>query len=274
MKIVNVALGGNHVTVSRSVRVVDFYTSEPIPNAEVVVKSSLGTTTLSTDNEGVILIEDMPIGLARFDVSASGYFNSFFLEKINTASSTIDLKIFKTPRYSVTFNVKKQDNEVVVGAEIVFNGIAKVTNEEGVAVFDDIQEGTYNYYLTIDDYNEVNNNVLVSKDMTININLTPLSDILIDYNSTIVKTWPNPFTSTLNIEVNLSEYTDLSVDIFSVTGQKILSLANGFHTQGIHRFEWKTQSVISSVNQGVYVVRIVTNGESKAFRVIFLPNGR
>jgi hypothetical protein len=274
MTIVNVVLGGNNSNVSREVRILDHHSLEPIANASVVVKSSVGSITLNTNEEGLLLLENMPIGLIRFDVSASGYYDSFFLERIVVANATIDLKIFKTPRYAVTFNVTKHGDQAVVGAEIIFNGIAKITNDDGVAVFDDIQQGTYNYHLEVEGFTEIDNNVLVSTDMTIDINLTPLSDILIEYTSTVVKTWPNPFTSTLNIEVNLSEKTNLSVDIFSVTGQKILSLANGFHSQGLHRFEWKTQSVISSVNQGVYVVRVVTNGESKAYRVIFLPNGR
>jgi hypothetical protein len=273
LSIVDVVLGGNSSSISLNGLVLDYLTLQPIATAAVSITSSTGVYNVETNVDGEFIVNDFSLGLIRAEISAVGYFDSFFYQNVSTPNVTFN--IVKTPRYSITFNVKDELGGEVEGASITIGSVAKSTDENGVALFADNIKGTYSYQIDFDGYNQIQNEVYVSEDIDINVSLVPLGQSVSGNRINNFRAWPNPFSSRLTIELDLLSGSNLNVDVYSVTGQKVSTLASGFYPQGLHSFEWDVfKSNGMPVNQGVFIVRILSDGESKAYRVIFLPNHR
>jgi hypothetical protein len=74
--------------------------------------------------------------------------------------------------------------------------------------------------------------------------------------------FPNPFNSTTSISVRLPHDAKISLEIYSVLGQKITTLAEGEYPGGVHTFLWKgTDDNRMPVATGVYIYRL-TDGAS------------
>jgi len=73
--------------------------------------------------------------------------------------------------YTVTFNVS--DNQgVVQGANVAFNGENRSTDAQGKAVFTNVQSGTRSYTISKTGYNNATGSVNVDGDKTVNVTLT------------------------------------------------------------------------------------------------------
>ena len=81
--------------------------------------------------------------------------------------------------------------------------------------------------------------------------------------------WPNPFTDNLNIRFNLNSASNVIVEVYSITGQKVATLANGFMHKGEQKVEWNALNGNVPLVPGVYLVQIKTNEGQQTARVIF-----
>lgn len=346
VKMVNVALGSDieHRSVSGVVH--DFDTFESISNATVVALTSDGEFTTLSNELGEFQFENLPVGGAKFDVSAEGYFNGFYFENTNSGQ-TLDLKLIKTPTYTVTFEVLDQQNQPLEGVNVIFNDITVVTNTNGLAVYSNVMEGTYSYEIAAEGYQVVESNVEVSNDelITINlnaiytvtfeildqdnqslegievvfndlsiitdadgyaiysnvvegnysyeisaegyqvveseifisedelvtVNLIPLGVNFYDFDSK-VKTWPNPFSDFLDIEVNLERGSNLKIELYSITGSRLATITNHLFESGDHAFRWNMSSEQTALADGIYIVKITTDFGVVSKRVIFYRN--
>ncbi|HLA99926.1 MAG TPA: T9SS type A sorting domain-containing protein, partial [Bacteroidota bacterium] len=74
--------------------------------------------------------------------------------------------------------------------------------------------------------------------------------------------FPNPFNSTTSISVKLPRDAKISLDVYSLLGQKVKTLAEGKYTGGVHTFLWEgTDDNRMPVASGVYIYRL-TDGQS------------
>ncbi len=79
-----------------------------------------------------------------------------------------------------------------------------------------------------------------------------------DINETIVTTieasaYPNPFSNQVTIEFALSESSQVSLDIFDLTGRKVNTLVNETLNQGNHKYQWNATDNSGFVMQpGIY----------------------
>ena len=72
--------------------------------------------------------------------------------------------------------------------------------------------------------------------------------------------YPNPFNPSTTIEYTLDESRQVSLDIFSITGQRVRTLASSVMSPGVHRVVWNGRdSDGNSVAAGVYLYRIKTD---------------
>lgn len=68
--------------------------------------------------------------------------------------------------------------------------------------------------------------------------------------------FPNPFNAQTTILFNLNETANVSLRIYNMLGQKIVTLADEQLTEGNYRFKWNANDIAS----GVYFYRLEVNG--------------
>jgi len=75
------------------------------------------------------------------------------------------------------------------------------------------------------------------------------SNIMLEQN------YPNPFNPTTQIGFLLDEATNVRLEVFSINGQRVASLANGMFSAGSHQVQFDGIGMAS----GIYIYRLVTD---------------
>jgi hypothetical protein len=75
--------------------------------------------------------------------------------------------------------------------------------------------------------------------------------------------YPNPFSQQTTVELDLSERTDVKVQVYNLLGQQIATLADGKMEAGTHQLKWDG----SSVSSGAYFVRMEAGGVTDVQKV-------
>ncbi len=76
-----------------------------------------------------------------------------------------------------------------------------------------------------------------------------------------LKNYPNPFTNSTSFEFTLYSASDINIEIFNVTGQKIESIYNDRLSSGSHIIHWDA----SGIPAGIYYYKL-SNGERTAVK--------
>lgn len=83
--------------------------------------------------------------------------------------------------------------------------------------------------------------------------------------------YPNPFRSSLYVNLNLTERSMVNLEIYDITGKKISTLVNSMIDAGLHTFTWNGSSDEGSVLAGgIYFVRLQTPDQMINQKVIRL----
>ncbi len=83
----------------------------------------------------------------------------------------------------------------------------------------------------------------------------------------IVSLYPNPFNSSVNINVNLQQPSNLNVTIFNLIGQRVATLTNQHYGSGLHQMSWDA----TNYQSGTYIVRINSStGEDQTKKIVYL----
>ena len=78
--------------------------------------------------------------------------------------------------------------------------------------------------------------------------------------------YPNPFNNSTVIQFQISQPDAITLEIFSISGQKILTHSTSYST-GTHSYNWET----GNLNSGAYVYRIITSsGENEYGKMLFI----
>jgi hypothetical protein len=82
---------------------------------------------------------------------------------------------------------------------------------------------------------------------------------------------PNPFNPNTSIRLSLPNAGETRLDIYSVNGQLVKSLVNGFMPAGIHNVEWNgTDATGHSVASGTYIYRLVNGDDVQVRRMVLV----
>ncbi len=101
-------------------------------------------------------------------------------------------------------------------------------------------------------------------------------DIGLVYDKTMPSTFylnvfPNPFNSTVEIEYSLPVDQNVTIDIFDILGQHIVTLLERKQQAGVHRLKWNAVNHYGLyVASGVYFIRVSTTRFSKINKVLFV----
>ncbi len=79
-----------------------------------------------------------------------------------------------------------------------------------------------------------------------------------------LESYPNPFSGHTTLAYTLSTPQDVQVEVFSILGQPIRTLADGRQAAGRHRFTFEAENLPS----GVYLYRVTTPTQSAVRRLV------
>jgi hypothetical protein len=82
----------------------------------------------------------------------------------------------------------------------------------------------------------------------------------------VMNIYPNPFNAKTMLEYTLSEPSDVTIQIYDLTGRQIEMLHDGFELAGRHSIIWNT----SDRSSGIYFCRISAGGYSETQRMVLL----
>ena len=80
--------------------------------------------------------------------------------------------------------------------------------------------------------------------------------------------WPNPTAREAMIEYSVPRGAEVNVAIYDLQGREVATLANGFHAIGRYQVTWSGEISAGRARPGVYFVRMLGGGVSKARRVV------
>ena len=86
-----------------------------------------------------------------------------------------------------------------------------------------------------------------------------------------LQNYPNPFNPSTKVEFELSKGSHAKLEIFNISGQKILTLVDNYFNAGKYFRDWNGKnSQNKSVGSGVYYYRLVADGQVLTKKMILL----
>ena len=76
--------------------------------------------------------------------------------------------------------------------------------------------------------------------------------------------YPNPFNNELNISVNLSSDSNVSISLFDIRGREIKRIIKEKELSGAHTYRFTTESV----PDGIYLLKIISNSKIQTQKII------
>jgi transposase-like protein len=77
----------------------------------------------------------------------------------------------------------------------------------------------------------------------------------------LLQNYPNPFNPSTTVQYAVPVRADVTLTVYSLLGQEIITLADGAHAPGIHTAVWNgTDAAGRPVPSGVYLVRMTASG--------------
>lgn len=87
--------------------------------------------------------------------------------------------------------------------------------------------------------------------------MVDVKDLDLISNSSISTNYPNPFKSATTFNLNLEKAGIVSVEVYSLVGQKVLSLPTREYSAGSHKISLNA----SDLKPGIYIYSVIANGE-------------
>jgi hypothetical protein len=76
--------------------------------------------------------------------------------------------------------------------------------------------------------------------------------------------YPNPFSGSTNIELQLDKSSYVRVVVTDISGRTVANLQEGNLTEGTHRFEFNG----SALPKGMYIAKVITSDSQKSVKMV------
>ena len=88
-----------------------------------------------------------------------------------------------------------------------------------------------------------------------------------------LKNYPNPFSNSNTIEINIASEGGATVDIYNSQGLLIRNLENGNLSKGIHKFNWDAKNNAGmKVSNGLYFYQVKLNNQILTNKIFLIKN--
>jgi len=94
--------------------------------------------------------------------------------------------------------------------------------------------------------------------------VTSSRGISTDHGTVALRNYPNPFSGSTMVEVNVSGKTNGTLVVYTMSGVEVTLLHSGVLQAGIHRFPFNA----GNLPKGMYLVRLVAGQENKTLKVL------
>lgn len=129
-------------------------------------------------------------------------------------------------------------------------------------VVDSLQDGTWYFAVTASDHS--GNESDFSKEVSITLSNTEDEQRGDAMNILDLKVYPNPVSTSITIEYELSKDSHVLITVYNTLGQKVLNILNTTMREGRHTISWNT----GDHPQGVYIIQLITPKGSKSVQVV------
>ena len=82
----------------------------------------------------------------------------------------------------------------------------------------------------------------------------------------LLKTYPNPFNPSLNIEYYMEKSSNVKISIYDINGRLVDSILDVFQSAGIIKINWNSKDI----STGVYIVKLSLGSDTYTQRVVLL----
>ncbi len=239
---IKINYGGGSSTYAVNFSIVDDE-ANPVEGAEVSLE---GNGSQVSDASGMVNFVDIEAGTYTYTSTKEGY------ETVDGSITVVDGDVSESVEmipiiyyYSINFTVIDGSTSLD-GADITINGETQTTNATGLAVFSNMEDGSYTYTVSLNGFEAYDDQVIVNgEDVDVEVNL--VIDGLVNQVATSLIVYPNPASEIINISLD-REIENIS--IYSIDG-KLLNSYNIKNPQ--------CQIDVSNYEKGMYLLRIVTS---------------
>jgi hypothetical protein len=246
-----------------------------VDNQEHAIEGATVTfngSSLSTNSNGEVVFTSIEAGVYNYSVDAEGYIPQEGVVVVNEDKLITIILEVAVELFDVTFFVHDSQGVPINSAIVDFGESNGNTNEEGIVIFTDNEAGNYNYSIAADGFHLLENTVFISSDSTFNVILIPSSNPFLHSNYHSIELWPNPFSRNLNIKINLSGATLRSIEVYSITGQRVTTISDLQSAGNEYHCIWNGKNTNGySLPYGVYILKVHTSYGIIAQRVLFTP---
>lgn len=173
-------------------------------------------------------------------------------------------------RYNVTFEITYQGNPME-NVDVSFNQTNFKTDSEGKATFSGVPYGSgYSYSISLNGYETINGQTDVTDNTTIPASLN-LSGAGVIEATNQLNIYPNPFSTSVNINFEVSRPAQVEVSIYSIQGEKVATLTNGTYHDSCLNFTWDGTSNHQKLPPGIYLVTVKTSQKKYTRLIHFNP---
>jgi len=249
-KDIDVNIKMEELTYKVAFSVVSAEDNSNIKGANITFKEN----TIEYDGENNALFETKK-GSFKYSIKADGYVSHE--GTINVVDKDIETTIkLEELTYKVAFSVvSAENNSVIKGAEINFNGITIKHDGVNSSIFE-TKKGTFQLSVKANGYNDFIKNIDVTdEDIELIIQMTPIVTAIENNNLNKVTIFPNPATERFTVT------TDKNADYFIINSIGCL-IKTGKLTDGDNIIE------CNDIPSGIYFVRIKNQHNTTTRRVV------
>lgn len=128
--------------------------------------------------------------------------------------------------------------------------------------------GTYEYRLKQQD---LNGTVWYSPTVSVTATVTGLNDVEIPIDPTLVQNYPNPFNPETVIRYGVAERSPVSVEIYTLLGQKVRTLLNAVQEPGRYQAAWDGRDDAGrALTSGTFICRVTSATGTASVKMLLL----
>lgn len=217
----------------------------PIEEAEVDLEGIVKTT----DENGEVVFSNYDPGTYVYEITKADYYPSSGSVEVIDLNVTENVQLAPIVYYDITFIITEDPGGAPLDSALInLDGIIQYTNEDGETTFTGYLPGTYQYFISKDNYNLATGNAEVI-DENVTVEIVLILDAIQNLTDRDFKIYPNPGKGLINLSFDIIPD---KIEIFNAFGVKLMD-------SKINQEEVVVD--IQDFPNGIYIINLISRGE-------------